>query len=68
MFTRSHFSLFYERKLIMQVECGCAIFGKHLKFSTMHCRKCNFVLMDVEVGLLLTFLASMKAKVCLYLK
>ena len=52
----------------MQVECGCAIFGKHLKFSTMHCRKCNFVLMDVEVGLLLTFLASMKAKVCLYLK
>ena len=43
-------------------------FGKHSKFSTMHCRKCNFVLIDIEVGLLLTFLASMKAKVCLYQK
>ena len=32
----------------------------------MHCRKLNFVLIDFEVGLLLTFLASMKAKVCLY--
>ena len=47
-------------------ECGRAIFGKHSKFSMMHCRKCNFVLIDVEVELLLTFLASMKAKVCLY--
>ena len=50
------------------MECGCAIFGKHLKFSTMHCRKLNFVLIDVEVGLLLTFLASIKAKVRLYQK
>ena len=52
----------------MHVECGRAIFGKHLKYSTMHYRKCNFVLIDIEVGLLLTFLASMKAKVCLYQK
>ena len=52
----------------MHVECGCAIFGKHLKYSTMRCRKCNFVLIDIEVGLLLTFLASMKAKVRLYQK
>ena len=59
---------FYQRKLIMHVECGRAIFGKHSKFSTMRCRKCNFVLIDVEVGLLLTFLASMKAKVRLYQK
>ena len=50
----------------MHVECGHAIFGKHSKFSTMCCRKCNFVLIDVEVGLLLTFLASMKDKVSLY--
>ena len=34
----------------------------------MLCRKCNFVLIDIEVGLLLTFLASMKAKVRLYQK
>ena len=34
----------------------------------MHCRRRNFVLIDVEVGLLLTFLASMKAKVRLYQK
>ena len=52
----------------MHVECGRAVFGKHSKFSTMRCRKCNFVLIDVEVGLLLTFLASMKAKVRLYQK
>ena len=52
----------------MHVECRHAIFGKHLKFSTIHCRKCNFVLIDVEVELLLTFLASMKAKVRLYQK
>ena len=32
----------------------------------MRCRKYNFVSIDVEVGLLLTFLASMKAKECLY--
>ena len=50
----------------MHMECGRAIFGKHLKFSTMHCRKCNFMLIDIEVGLLLTFLASTKAKVRLY--
>ena len=29
----------------------------------MHCRKCKFVLIDVEVGLLLGFLVIMKAKV-----
>ena len=50
----------------MHVECGRAVFGKHSKFSTMRCRKLNFVLIDFEVGLLLTFLASMKAKVRLY--
>ena len=47
----------------MHVECGRAVFGKHSKFSTMRCRKLNFVLIDFEVGLLLTYLASMKAKV-----
>ena len=41
-------------------------FGKHSKFSRMGCEKCNFVLIDVEVGLLPTFFASMKAKVRLY--
>ena len=46
----------------MHMECGHAVFGKHSKFTAMHCRKCNFVLIDVEVGVLLTFLASMKAK------
>ena len=34
----------------------------------MRCRKCNFVLIDVKVGVLLTFLASMKAKVRSYQK
>ena len=67
-FTQSHFSSFHQRKLIMHVECGRVIFGKHSRFSTMHCRKRNFVLIDVKVGLLLTFLASMKAKVRLYQK
>ena len=52
----------------MHVECGRAIFGRHLKFSMIRCRKCNFVLIYVEVGVLLTFLASMKAKVRLYQK
>ena len=52
----------------MYVECGCAVFGRHSKFSMMHCRKCNFVLIAVEVGVLLTFLASTKAKVHLYQK
>ena len=52
----------------MHVECGRVIFGKHSKFNTMCCRKRNFVLIDIEVGLLLTFHASMKAKVCLYQK
>ena len=52
----------------MHMECGRAVFGKHSKFCTMRCRKCNFVLIDVEVGLLLTFLASMKTKVRLYQK
>ena len=57
-----------QQKLIMYVECGRVVFGKHAKFSTRRCRKCNFVLIDVEVGLLLTFLVSMKAKVRLYQK
>ena len=39
----------------MHVECGHAVFGKHSKFSTMRCRKCNFMLIDVEVRILLTF-------------
>ena len=52
----------------MHMECGCAIFGRHSKFSMMRCRRCNFVLIYVEVGILLTFLASMKAKVRLYQK
>ena len=52
----------------MHVECGRVVFGKHSKFSTMRCRKRNFVLIDVEVGLLLTFLVSMKVKVRLYQK
>ena len=52
----------------MHVECRRAIFGKLSKFRTMRYRKCNFLLIDVEVGLLLTFLASMKAKVRLYQK
>ena len=34
-------------------------FGKHSKFSTMHCRKCNFMLIDIKVEILLTFLESM---------
>ena len=44
----------------MHVECGHDIFGKHSNFTVMSCRKCNFVLIDIEVRLLLTFLASMK--------
>ena len=63
---------FYQRKLIMQVECGCGIFGKHskqdLKFSMMRCSKCTFVFIYIEVGLLLILLASMKGKVRLYQK
>ena len=47
----------------MHVECGHAVFGKNSKFTMMRCRKCNFVLIYVEVSILLTFLASMKAKV-----
>ena len=54
--------------LIMHMECGRAVFGKHSKFSIMRCRKFNFVLIDVKVGLLLTFLVSMKAKIHLYQK
>ena len=63
---------FYQRKLIMQVEWGRGIFGKHSKrdskFSMMRCSKCTFVLIDIEVRLLLILLASMKAKVHLYQK
>ena len=66
-------SFFVVLSVEVNYACGCAIFGMHLKFSTMHCRKYNFVLIDVEVRILLTFLASMKAKVhnvhvCLYQK
>ena len=43
-------------------------FGKHSKFSMMRCRKCNLMLIDIEVGILLTFLESMKTKVRLYQK
>ena len=50
----------------MHVECGRAVFDRHSKFSTMCCRKCNFVLIAVEVGVLLTFLACIKAKVRSY--
>ena len=46
----------------MHVECGHVVFSKHSKFSTMCYRKCNFVLIDVKVKLLLTFFVSMKAK------
>ena len=53
----------------MHLECGHGIFGNHSKFSMMHCKKCNFVLIDVEVKILLTLCVSMMAnKVCLYQK
>ena len=52
----------------MHVECGHGILASTQKFSTMSCRKCNFVLIDVKIGLSLIFLASMKAKVHLYQK
>ena len=58
--------------LSAEVNYACGMwawhFGKHSKFSTMNCRKCNFVLIDVKIGLSLIFLASMKAKVHLYQK
>ena len=60
-----HEVAFYQRKLIMHVECG-HVFGKHSKFSTMRCRKCNFVLIDIEVRILLTFLVGMTAMARLY--
>ena len=66
-FTQSHFSLFYQWKLIMHVDCGHAIFGKHSKLSTM-CYRNATVLIDVEVRILLTFRVSMMAKECLYQK
>ena len=59
-------SSFYKQKLIMHMECGRAIFGKHSKFSMICCRKCNFMLIDVEVRRLLAFLASIKDKVHVY--
>ena len=52
----------------MHVECGRAILASTRSSAMMRCRKCNFVLIDVEVGILLTFLESMKAKVRLYQK
>ena len=52
----------------MHAEYRHAIFGKLSKFSTVRCRKCNYVLINFQVGLLLTFPASMKAKVRLYQK
>ena len=42
------------------------LFCKHSKVSMMRCRKCNYVLINVEVEVLLTFLESMKVKVRLY--
>ena len=48
---------FYQRRF-MHVECRCAIFWKHSKFGMMRCRKCSFVLIDIKVRILLTFLAS----------
>ena len=42
------------------------LFCKHSKVSMMHCRKCNYVLANVEVEILLTFLESTKVKVRLY--
>ena len=70
-FTRQRFlmntvTLVYT--VIMHVECGRTVFwqASNSNFSTMRCRKCNFVLLDIKVGLfprlLLTFLAGMKAK------
>ena len=70
LFTKKmqHFTLscFVTRSLIMQVKCGRTHFNKHSEYSTMRWRKYNFMSMDVEVGRLLTFLASMKAKERLY--
>ena len=45
-------------KLIMHVECGCAILAKHSTFSMMQCRKYNFVLIDVKVEVLSTLFAG----------
>ena len=50
------------------MECGRVIFGKYSKFSMMCCRKCNFVLIDIEVKILLAFLVSYEANVRLYQK
>ena len=49
----------------MHVECG---YGKYSKFSTVRCRKCKSVLIDVKVGILPTSCATMKAMVRLYQK
>ena len=54
---------FYQWKLIMHVGI---LFCKHSKVSMTRCRKCNYVLINVEVEILLTFLESMKVKVRLY--
>ena len=32
----------------MHMECGCAIFGKHSKFSTMRCRSRVFANLSCE--------------------
>ena len=62
VFTSIYTKSFYQRKLITHMECGHGCFGMLSRFSTMQCtcRKCNFVLIYVEVGLLLTFLITIK--------
>ena len=79
VFTQKRCSVYTYKVVVLSAEVNyargmwaCRFFwqalGKHSKFSTMRRRKCNFVWIDVEVMLLLTFLASMKAKVRLYQK
>ena len=57
---------FYQRKLIIHVECGRAVLAK--QFSTMRLRKCNFVVDRRRSRALLTFLASMKVIRYVYIK
>ena len=62
----------FTQSFISEINYACGMwachYGKHSKFSTMQCRKCKFVLIDVEVGILPTSLATMKAMVRLYQK
>ena len=65
-FTQSHFVILSAKVDYAHGIWVCHL-GKHSKFNTMlRCEKCNLVSIDVEVAVLLTFLASMKAKVRLY--